>query len=530
MKQTLQLRLSQHLAMTPRLQQAIRLLQLSTMELHSEVQEALDSNLMLELDEDDASGFGSETDSVSGTEAGSGEAAVAEAEVVPADIPRELPVDSVWEDVYESATLAGESSNGEFNGTDLAAHRAQTESLKDRLQWQVSLMRLSDTDRVIAAAIIDAVDEDGYLTLTLDDIRDSLDPRGPVAAIPDRPDTVSGRQESSPGRTEATHEREGLAPDHPGAIPDRLEVTFEQVEAVLRQIQDLDPPGVAARSLEECLAIQLRQLPVGTEWRGAALTLVTRHLRLLASKNHEQLMAALGLDRHELQYVIGLIRSLSPRPGAAVESCAPEYVIPDVYVRKENGAWKVELNPDAFPKLRINTHYANLVRRADDSADNHTLKSHLQEARWFIKSLVNRGETLLKTATCIVERQRAFLEHGDEAMKPMVLADIAEAIGMHESTISRVTTRKYMHTPRGLFELKYFFSSHVHTVSGSEASSTAIRAVLRKLIASESPTRPLSDQRLKEVLSGQGIRIARRTVAKYRESMAIPPSTERKVL
>ena len=469
MKQSLQLRLSQHLAMTPRLQQAIRLLQLSTLELHTEVQDALDSNLMLELDEDDAFGAGSET------------------EIVPADIPRELPVDSVWEDIYDSVPVGSTASNRDFNGADLVAHRAQTESLKDRLHWQISLMRLGDTDRVIAAALIDAVDEDGYLTLTLEDIRQSLDPR-------------------------------------------RREVTLEQVEAVLREIQSLDPPGVAARGLGECLAIQLRQLPADTEWRDAALTLVNEHLHVLASKNYGRLMSALGLEKDELQCVVALIRSLSPRPGAAVESSAPEYVIPDVFVRKESGAWKVELNPDAFPKLRINSGYANLIRRADDSADNHTLKNHLREARWFIKSIMNRGETLLKTATCIVQRQRAFLEHGEEAMKPMVLADVAQTIGMHESTISRVTTRKYMHTPRGLFELKYFFSSHVHTVSGAEASSTAIRAVLRKLIASENPARPLSDQKLKEILSEQGIRIARRTVAKYREAMAIPSSTERKAL
>ena len=469
MKQTLQLRLSQHLAMTPRLQQAIRLLQLSTLELHTEVQEALDSNLMLELDDDDASSDGAET------------------EFAPVDIPSELPVDTVWEDIYDSAPVNTTPSNGEFNGTDLVAHRAQTESLKDRLNWQMSLMRLSDTDQVIAAAIIDAVNDDGYLMLTLEDIRQSLDP---------------GRQE----------------------------VTLEEIEAVLRQIQNLDPPGVAARGLDECLAVQLRQLPAETEWRVAALTLVTEHLHMLAAKNYARLATALGLEKDELQCVIDLIRSLSPRPGAAIGPSAPEYVIPDVFVRKEKGAWKVELNPDASPRLRINSQYANFIRRADDSADNHTLKSHLQEARWFIKSLLNRGETLLKTATCIVERQKGFLEHGEEAMKPMVLADIAQTIGMHESTISRVTTRKYMHTPRGLFELKYFFSSHVRTASGSEASSTAIRAVLRKLIAAENPTRPLSDQKLKEILSDRGIRIARRTVAKYREGMAIPSSTERKGL
>ncbi len=471
MKQSLQLRLSQHLAMTPRLQQAIRLLQLSTMELHTEVREALDSNLMLEADEneDDAAD------------------AFPEAEVAPADIPRELPVDSAWEDIYDPAPFGAAGPAGEHDGADPVAHRAQTESLKDRLLWQMSLMRLGDTDRVIAAALIDAVDEDGYLTLTLEDIRQSLDPR-----------------------------REALTP--------------ERVEAVLRQVQTLEPSGVAARSLAECLAIQLRQLPAGTEWRDAALTLVAGHLPLLASKSYERIMAVLGLDRPGLQRVIDLIRSLSPRPGAAVESSTPEYVTPDVLVRKENGSWRVELNRDAFPKLRINSRYAGLIRRADDSADNETLKSHLQEARWFIRSLESRGETLLKTAACIVERQKAFLEHGEEAMKPMVLADVAYAIDMHESTISRATTRKYMLTPRGVFELKYFFSSHVRTDRGAEASSTAVRAVLRKLIASEDPARPLSDQKLKEILSGQGIRIARRTVAKYREAMTIPSSTERRAL
>ena len=349
----------------------------------------------------------------------------------------------------------------------------------------MSMTRFSDTDRVIGAAIIDAVNDDGYLTLTLEEIRRSLDPLGE-------------------------------------------EVAAGEVEAVLRQIQNFDPPGVAARDPGECLALQLRQLPAGTEWRDAALALVEGHLPLLASRDYRQLMQALGVGRDELRCVIELIRSLSPHPGSAVEPSAPEYVIPDIFVRRERGAWRVALNPDAFPRLRVNSHYASLVRRADDSADNNTLKNHLQEARWLIKSLQSRSETLLKVATCIVERQRGFLEHGEEAMKPMVLADVAQAVDVHESTVSRVTTRKYVHTPRGVFELKYFFSSHVYTLGGSEASSTAIRAVLRKLIAAENPARPLSDNELAAILSEQGIRIARRTVAKYREAMAIPSSTERR--
>ena len=473
MKQTLQLRLSQHLAMTPQLQQAIRLLQLSTIELQAEVQEALDSNLMLEADDD--------TDGP----------AVAEAAVAPADIPGELPVDSVWEDVYDISPVNYGPPGGEFDGADFDADRAQTESLKDHLHWQMSMMRSSDTDRVIGAAIIDAVDDDGYLMLTIEDIRQSLDRNLDLRS---------------------------------------QEVTLQEVEAVLRQIQNFDPPGVAARDPGECLALQLRQLPPDTEWREAALALVDGHLSLLASRSYPQLMQALGIGRDELQCVIDLIRSLSPRPGSAVEPSAPEYVVPDVFVRRDGGAWQVSLNPDAFPKLRVNTHYASLIRRADDSADNNTLKSHLQEARWFIKSLRNRRETLLKVATCIVECQKGFLEHGEEAMKPMVLSDVAAAVGMHESTISRVTTRKYMHTPRGMFELKFFFSSHVYTIGGREASSTAIRALLRKLIAAEDPARPLSDNRLTTILADQGIRIARRTVAKYRETMAIPSSTERRAL
>ena len=473
MKQSLQIRLSQHLAMTPRLQQAIRLLQLSTIELHTEVREALESNLMLEV-EDDTEGFHAE--------------AAAEAEIAPADIPGELPVDSVWEDVYDSAPVNGGPPGGDPDGD---VPHVQTESLKDHLSWQMSMTRFSDTDRVIGAAVIDAVNDDGYLMLTPEDIRQSLD------------------RHRDP-RSEA--------------------VALEEVEAVLRQIQNFDPPGVAARDLGECLALQLRQLPAGTEWCETALALVAGHLPLLASRSYPQLMRVLGIGRDELQCVIDLIRSLSPRPGSAIESSTPEYVVPDVFVRREKGVWQVALNPDAFPKLRINTHYASLIRRADDSAGNTTLKSHLQEARWFIKSLRNRRDTLLKVATCIVESQRGFLEHGEEAMKPMVLSDVAAAVGMHESTISRVTTRKYVHTPRGIFELKYFFSSHVHTAGGSEASSTAIRALLRKLIAAENPSRPLSDNKLASILSGQGIRIARRTVAKYREAMAIPSSTERRAL
>lgn len=476
MKQSLQLRLGQHLTMTPQLQQAIRLLQLSTMELQLEVQDALESNLMLEVDED-----GNPTNNSDS----SNDANDPELDVAPGDIPSELPVDSAWEDVYDGISV--HHGSGDINGAEFESPRAITETLTDHLLWQLELTRMSDLDKAIATAIIDSIGEDGYLNATLEDIHASL------------------------------------------SLPD-MEIDIPEIEAVLHQVQNFDPIGIGARDLRECLSIQLRQFSDSTPWRQAAVTLVRDHLDLLAQRDYTQLMRLLKLEKEELHEVITLIQSLQPRPGDAIQSSQPEYVIPDVFVRNVNGTWRVELNPDAFPKVRVNSQYASLIRRADNSADNNCLKTHLQEARWLIKSLRSRSETLLKVTTCIVERQKAFLEFGEEAMKPMVLHDVAEAVDMHESTISRVTTQKYMHTPRGLYELKYFFSSHVFTESGAECSSTAIRALLKKLIAAENSQKPLSDSKLAAILSEQGIRVARRTVAKYRESMAIPSSSERKSL
>lgn len=475
MKQSLQLRLGQHLTMTPQLQQAIRLLQLSTMELQLEVQDALESNLMLEVDEDNGAAANDSAD-------GGGEP---EQDVAPGDIPAELPVDSVWEDIYDGVPV--HHGGGEVNGVDYENPRAEDQTLNDHLLWQLGLTRLGELDRAIAMAVIDSIDEDGYLSATIEDIQKSLS-----------------------------------APE--------LEIDLAEIEAVLHQIQNFDPIGVGARNLRECLSIQLRHLSDDTPWRQAAAALVGEHLELLAQRDYAQLMRLLKLEKEELQQVIELIKTLSPRPGEAIQSSQPEYVIPDVIVRNVKGTWRVELNPEAFPRVRVNSQYASLIRRADNSADNNCLKTHLQEARWLIKSLRSRSETLLKVATCIVKRQQGFFEYGEEAMKPMVLHDVAEEVEMHESTISRVTTQKYMHTPRGLYELKYFFSSHVHTESGAECSSTAIRALLKKLIAAENSQKPLSDSKLAAILSEQGIRVARRTVAKYRESMAIPSSSERKSL
>jgi len=472
MKQTLQLKLGQQLTMTPHLQQAIKLLQLSTLELQAEVQDALDSNMMLEVDE--------EHEPVNGADRN--------AETVgPVDIPAELPTDSEWGDIYDGpvTSFAGGGVDSAF--ADFKAQSGDAETLHEHLYWQMTLVNFSDTDVLIAQAIIDAIDDDGYLTQSLEEIHEMVD---------------QGAEE----------------------------IELDEVEAVLRQVHNFDPVGVGARDLRECLLLQLAQYDSRTMWRAEAVSLVDGQLELLAGHDFQQLQRRLGLTRDQLTEVVTFIQSLHPRPGAQVSPPPCNYVVPDVFVRKNNGEWTVELNNEAAPKLRINSTYAGFIKRADNSADNNCLRTHLQEARWFLKSLKSRSDTLLKVVRCIVERQHLFLEYGDEAMKPLVLHDVAEAVDMHESTISRVTSRKYMHTPRGIYELRYFFSSHVSTIAGGEASSTAIRALIKKLIGAENPQKPLSDKKLAGILSESGIQVARRTVAKYRQTMTIPPSSDRKRL
>ncbi len=495
MKPTIQLRLGQHLTMTPQLQQAIKLLQLSTLDLKQEIQEALESNLMLETEEEGSQREDSADDRAkrddeaergqsSPDQVGNDPNNESEISIESESMPDELPVDTVWDDIYDSVVpIASGASSDE--GQDFLNQQSSGESLHDHLVWQMQLTPFTPTDLEIAEAIIDGINEDGYLTTTLEDI---------VASMDD---------------------------------PD---IEMEEVEAVLHRVQAFDPPGIAARDLRECLLIQLRQLPEGFDWRREAIELVDEHFDLLAHQDETQMRRRLKLEADELRAVIQLIRSLNPRPGTSVASEAPSYIEPDVFVYKHNNQWRVELNPDAAPRLRVNAEYASMIRRADNSADNLTLKNHLQEARWFIKSLQSRNDTLLRVASRIVDVQRNFFEYGEEAMKPLVLRDIAEALEMHESTISRVTTQKYMHTPRGTLEFKYFFSSHVSTASGGEASATAIRALIKKLIGAEKPNKPLSDNKIAAILADQGINVARRTVAKYRESMAIPPSNERKRL
>ena len=495
MKQAIQLRIGQSLTMTPQLQQAIRLLQLSTVELQTEIQEALESNMMLEpAEENEGTSLNHANSADDFSQAGlmdlsapvKGAEKNESAEAIAEDIPEDLPVDSGWDDIYDAPLSF--SGRGDPDGDGFEPQRSAAETLRDHLLWQLNLAPLSEADKAIALAIIDALDADGYLTCSLEDIVQTL-----------------------------------------GKDSD-IEVENDEVEAILHWVQNLDPAGVAARDLGECLKLQLAQCSPMTPWLKEAKDLVANHLSLLGTRDYAKLARRMKLSKEELQQVIALIQSLSPRPGARFQETAVEYVVPDVFVSKKKGNWHVELNADAVPRLRVNPHYAGLVRRADSSPDNLSLKMHLQEAKWFIKSLQSRSETLLKVATAIVERQRAFLEYGEEAMKPLVLHDIAEALEMHESTISRVTTRKYMHTPRGIYELKYFFSSHVGTDSGGECSSTAIRVVIKKMIAAEDPRKPLSDSKITAVFAEKGINVARRTVAKYREAMGIPPSNERKRL
>jgi len=484
MKQSIQLRLGQNLTMTPQLQQAIRLLQLSTVDLQQEIQSALDSNLMLETPEEDE--YPNTNEEAAKTEAEAAETPSDSAsEVESATIPDDLPVDSVWEDVYDGATSY--SQGGDDDRTDtFESQGGSGESLQDHLLWQMRMGQFSETDEAIALTIIDSIGDDGYLTTTAEDIH--------------------------------------------AALADDYDVELDEVEAVLHRIQHFDPPGVGARDLSECLLLQLQQLPDDTLLRDTAEAVVKDYLDLLAGRDFAQITRRLKISEEELQDAVLLIQSLNPRPGSQIAGAPPEYVVPDVLVYKKGGKWRVELNPETMPRLRINNRYASLIRRGDSSNDNTYLKNQLQEARWFLKSLQSRNETLLKVATCIVERQRGFLEYGDEAMKPLVLRDVAEAVSMHESTISRVTTQKYMHTPRGVYEFKYFFSSHVGTADGGECSATAIRAIIKKLISEESPAKPLSDSKIADVLTERGINVARRTVAKYREAMGLPPSNERKRL
>ena len=445
--------------MTPQLQQAIRLLQLPVLDLSAQIQDALEENIMLEMED---------LPDVPRTNAES----TAEVEVIKSE-------DS-WQ------TGAGERStdsswNGE--GKPIAEYADQSgQTLQDHLLWQLELGDFSPREAVIGEALIDATDDDGYLRTDFDDILGSIDG----------------------------------------------EAGFElaEIETTLTKLQSFDPAGVCARSLSECLRLQLEQLDPETPQLTLAQELAEEHLDLIADQQYAELQRRKRVSEEELEGALALVRSCHPKPGLSVSSGSTEYVVPDVFVRKIDNRWQVEISSTGVPRLSVNQKYAELLR---GNADHAALRSQLQEARWLVRSLEIRNETLMKVATCIVSRQQEFLEHGDEAMKPLVLRDVAETIGMHESTVSRVTTSKYMHTPRGVFEFKYFFSSHLSTVDGKDQSSTSVRAKIRKLIGAENPSKPLSDSKIAKLLADEGITVARRTVAKYRESMKIASSSERKV-
>ena len=488
MKQTLQLGLRQQLTMTPQLQQAIRLLALSSLELQTAVQDMLESNYMLEMSEDGDESNPTDPLKVNGQDLPASAEPPVEVTVEPVDIPKELAVDTAWDDIYDAPTAHGAPDP---NTTEFESRQTREGTLRDHLMEQLELLDLSPVDRLIAEILVDAIDDDGYLAIELEEVVQLL--------------------------YDEEHE-------------DLCDLDLPEVEAVLKQIQNFDPAGIGARTLQECLFLQLRQTSSPHEPHALALRLVSDYFHHLESRDFARLQRQLEVDEPGLNAILGVIQTLHPKPGRLVADQEPEYVIPDVIVTKMNGKWRVELNPDTAPKLRVNSLYASYMRNSDKGSDNESFKKHYNEAQWFIKSLSQRSDTLLKVATCIVERQQAFLEEGEVAMKPMVLHDVANEVGMHESTISRVTSQKYMHTPRGLFELKYFFSSQVSTDDGGGASSTAIKAHIRKLIDGEDRRKPLSDNKLKDFLSTEGFNVARRTVAKYRESMLIPSSSERKRL
>lgn len=461
MKPTLQLSINQQLTLTPQLQQAIRLLQLSTLDLQQEIQQIVESNPMLEA------------------------TPVEEKEEPRTESKQNQDeyTDFQWSQLYNNPNKRASFDDIDFNYENL---HCSTTNLQDHLRWQLDLTPMSDIDRAIATSIIDAIDDDGFLTVPLPELHASLD-----------------------------------SDSHP--------LDLEEIEAVRHRLQHFDPVGCASMNLSETLLIQLHQLPADPDI-DLAKRIIRDDIELLGQHNYRQIMKNEQTNESHLDKALQIIQRLNPKPGSLINQQTTEYIIPDVTVKKIDNVWQVSLNPNTLPRLSINNHYASLIQRADNSADNQFLKNNLQEARWFLKSIQSRQETLLKVAKCIVDYQQDFLEHGDEAMKPLILNDVALALDMHESTISRVTTQKFMHTPRGVFELKYFFSSHVATVGGGECSSTAIRAVIKKLIAAENRKKPLSDSKIAELIGGQGIQVARRTVAKYREAMGIAPSNERKTI
>jgi RNA polymerase sigma-54 factor len=474
MKPALQLRQSQQLLLTPQLQQAIKLLQLSTLEINQETARLLDENPFLEREDDNGNQTYSGSSSTESVTPNSNNE-------TPAPETESRASETDWPEPSFSSSAASPDDEDEGYG-EVAADRP---SMREHLLWQLNMSQLDSRDKKIISLLIDALDENAYLSQPLQEIVDLL--------------------------------------------PLELDITLDDLETALIQLQHLDEPGIGARDLSECLALQLQAMPEDVPGRDLALALVTKHLDLLASRDFNKLKKVLHCDDDALRCAQGLIVHLQPKPGMAFEQRAADYVVPDVLVERVGGIWRARLNPEAMPRLRLNQVYANILQqRGDGNAQG--MVTQLQEARWFIKNLQQRFETILRVAQAIVERQRQFFQHGDIAMRPLVLREIADQLELHESTISRVTTQKFMHTPRGIYEFKYFFGSGLATEAGGACSSTAIRALIKQMVSEEDAKHPLTDSRMAEILAQQGIIVARRTVAKYRESMSILPVNLRKSL
>ncbi len=485
MKPALQLKLSQHLALTPQLQQSIKLLQLSTIEMQQEIERYLLENPMLERDDGphgESFGAAQHFDSPDRAERGQREAEREEAgerEAATPAAPAEVD-DDRWSSDAGTFTGAGRDEDDDSDPQDI---HAGTVSLREHLGWQLGLTQLSGRDRTLVRFLIEALDDDGYLSAPLEELLEIL--------------------------------------------PPEYEVEIEELEIALHHVQHFDPTGIGARSPRECLALQLKALPDDSV-RSLALSIVDKHLELLAARDFARIRRLAGCGDEALKAAHRLITSLNPRPGAGFAQSEARYITPDVIVKKLKGKWTAYINPDAYPRLRINRLYAEILAR--QRRGNGNLSGQLQEARWLIKNVQQRFDTIFRVAQAIVDRQRQFFEHGEVAMRPLVLREIADVLGLHESTVSRVTSQKYMATPRGIFELKYFFGSHVATDTGGACSATAIRALIKQLVGAEDGKKPLSDSQLSEILGQQGIVVARRTVAKYRESLNTPPVNLRKTL
>lgn len=484
MKHSLQLRLSQHLTLTPQLQLSIRLLQLSTQELDQEIERYLRDNPLLERDEAMSDMSESAAPAPSGvtpeyaqttTSADDRASTASDADRQEGDMLSGLP---------EMSYGSSRENNGDGDDNDYPQVAEDAPTLREHLLGQLALLNLPDRDRTLVSLLIDTLNEDGYITQSLDDVREML--------------------------------------------PAELSVEDEEMTIALRHLQHLEPPGVGARSLAECLLLQLNVMSAATPFCDKAIEVVTHHLDALASRDYAKLKRTLRCDENGLRAVQKLITGLNPKPGRDFAADEIRYVIPDVNVNKIKGLWVASLNRDAMPKLRVNRMYADILGRCRGSSQQ--LSGQLQEAKWLIKNVQQRFDTILRVSQAIVDRQRNFLEHGAVAMRPLVLREIAETLDLHESTVSRVTTNKYMRTPRGIVELKYFFGSHVSTDAGGAASSTAIRALIKQLVSAENSRKPLSDSQISGILGQQGMVVARRTVAKYRESLQILPGNLRKTL